>query len=69
MQIKTINVLWPLGCFRCFVLVIVSVTHFPFPFSILFDSMKSSLELFVHEEFEVSNDYLVTVFKKGLSFS
>jgi hypothetical protein len=25
--------------------------------------MKSSLELFVHEEFEVSNDYLVTVFK------
>jgi hypothetical protein len=36
MQIKTINVLWPLGCFRCFVLVIVSVTHFPFPFSILF---------------------------------
>jgi hypothetical protein len=41
----------------------------PFPFSILFDSMKSSSELFVHEEFEVSNDYLGTVFKKGLSFS
>ena len=40
MQIKTINVLWPLGCFRCFVLVIVSVTHFPFPFFILFDSMN-----------------------------
>ena len=38
-------------------------------YSIWFDESKLWSELFVDEEFELSNDYLGTVYKKGLSFS
>jgi hypothetical protein len=67
-QPKTAQVDFGLLSLFCFGYCLCDTFPVSILYSIRFDESKLSSEMFVHEEFELSNDYLGIVFKKGLSF-